>query len=89
MTTTWLLAAGVFLLAVLFMSVGVILSNRRITGSCGGLAGLQDETGRTLCDACTNPAPECQGKEDAQSCAADAGDDEHEDASAREASHSS
>ena len=67
MTTTWLLAAGIFLLAVLFMSVGVILSNRRITGSCGGLAGMQDETGRTLCDACTNPAPECQGKDDAQS----------------------
>lgn len=70
MTTTWLIAAGVFLIAVLLMSVGVIFSNRRITGSCGGLAGLRDERGRTLCDACSNPAPECQGKEDAQSRAA-------------------
>jgi thiamine biosynthesis lipoprotein len=34
--------------------------NRCITGSCGGLAGLKDEHGRTQCEACTNPAPECQ-----------------------------
>ncbi|MCA9068082.1 MAG: FAD:protein FMN transferase, partial [Planctomycetaceae bacterium] len=64
MTTTWLIAAGVFLLAVALMSVGVIFSNRRITGSCGGLAGLKDDSGRTLCDACTNPAPECRGPEE-------------------------
>ena len=75
MTTTWLIAAGVFLLAVLLMSVGVIFSNRRITGSCGGLAGLRDEQGRTLCDACSNPAPECQGKDDAQ--AREAASSEH------------
>ena len=65
--TTWLIAAGVFLIAVLLMSVGVMFSNRRISGSCGGLANLRDESGRTLCDACTNPAPECQGNPEAES----------------------
>lgn len=65
MTTTWLITVGVFLLAVALMSVGVIFSNRRITGSCGGLAGMKDDRGHTLCDACTNPAPECRGPEDA------------------------
>ena len=65
MLTTWLIAAGVFLMAIVLMSVGVILSNRRIKGSCGGLAGLRDSSGRTLCEACTNPAPDCQGPEDA------------------------
>ncbi len=66
MTTTWLIAAGVFLIAILLMSVGVIFSNRRIAGSCGGLAGMRDEHGNTLCGACSNPAPECQGQEDAE-----------------------
>lgn len=65
MLTTWLIAAGVFVLAVLLMAVGVILSNRRIAGSCGGLAGMRDSSGRTLCEACTDPAPDCQGPEDA------------------------
>lgn len=67
MATTWLIAAGVFLIAVLLMSVGVIFKNRCLSGSCGGLSGMRDEQGRTLCEACTNPAPECQGEEDAES----------------------
>jgi FAD:protein FMN transferase len=76
LTTTWLIAAGVFLLAVLLMAVGVIFSNRSIKGSCGGLAGMRDEQGKTLCDACSNPAPECQGPEDAKSRTAGAADSE-------------
>ena len=56
-----IIALAVFLLAVAGMAIGVILSNRRLKGSCGGLANLRDSTGKTLCDACTNPSPECAG----------------------------
>ena len=54
--------SAVFALALSGMAIGVILSNRRLKGSCGGLANLRDSSGRTLCDACTNPSPECQGE---------------------------
>jgi len=57
---TFALAAVVFGLAVAGMSVGVIVANRRLRGSCGGLAGLKDEQGNPLCDACTQPAKECR-----------------------------
>ncbi len=59
--TTFVLVLVVFAVALAGMSIGVIVSNRRLKGSCGGLAGLTDERGNTLCDACTNPAPTCSG----------------------------
>ena len=58
--STFLLAAAVFGVAILGMSIGVILAGRRLRGSCGGLAGLKDERGNPLCDACTNPAEKCE-----------------------------
>ena len=57
-----IVAIAVFGLALSGMAIGVILSNRRLKGSCGGLANLRDSTGKTLCDACTNPSPECRGE---------------------------
>lgn len=56
---TFLLALVVFGMAVIGLALGVIVSNRRLRGSCGGLAGMQDEHGRAICDACSNPAEEC------------------------------
>ncbi|MBI2504177.1 MAG: (Na+)-NQR maturation NqrM [Candidatus Latescibacteria bacterium] len=32
------------------MAVGVIFSNRRLKGSCGGLGSMVDENGRPLCE---------------------------------------
>ena len=58
---TILIAAMVFAVALTGMAIGVIVSNRRLKGSCGGMANLRDAQGRTLCDACTNPAPDCSG----------------------------
>ena len=52
----------VFGVAMVGMAIGVIVSNRRIKGSCGGLAGMKDEQGRSICDACTNPSPDCRGE---------------------------
>ena len=44
----FLVTTGIFLIAVGGMSVGVIISNRRIQGSCGGLANMKDSDGKTM-----------------------------------------
>jgi hypothetical protein len=59
--TTILLATCIFALALLGMSVGVLFGNRRIKGSCGGVAGLDDGKGKVHCGACRSPSPSCQG----------------------------
>jgi len=59
---TILIAMVVFALALTGMAIGVILSNRRLRGSCGGLANAQDSQGRTLCELCPHPKPECRGE---------------------------
>ena len=50
---TFLSALIVFALAITGMAVGVIFSNRRITGSCGGLNAI---TGTDRCGMCGRPA---------------------------------
>lgn len=47
----------VFLLVVAGMSVGVIFSNRRITGSCGGLSAIP---GADRCGVCGRDLREAQ-----------------------------
>ncbi len=59
---TFLITLAVFLAAMGAMAAGVIFSNRQIKGSCGGLAGMKDGDGNSLCQLCTTPSPECQGK---------------------------
>jgi len=56
------IAFVVFALAVAGMAIGVTLSNRRLKGSCGGLANLRDEEGNLMCEACTHPSTDCQGE---------------------------
>jgi len=58
----FLITLFVFAIAMAGMAVGVLLSNRRIKGSCGGLAGFKDSQGNSICDACTKPSPDCSGK---------------------------
>ena len=53
------IAAGVFGLVMLGMAVGVILSNRRIKGSCGGLANMRDADGESSCMACGGSPSDC------------------------------
>ena len=54
-----LISISVFALAISGMAIGVIISNRRLKGSCGGLAGRQDHEGNSMCEMCTDPSPEC------------------------------
>ena len=62
-TAIFLAALLVFGLAVAGMAIGVILSNRRLKGTCGGLSSMGDSAGGPLCQFCTNPSPECIGPE--------------------------
>lgn len=60
--TTFLITLAAFAIALTGMAIGVIISNRRIKGSCGGLAGFKDDQGNSICEACTKPSPECRGE---------------------------
>lgn len=64
----FLVTLGIFLIAVAAMAIGVIVSNRRIQGSCGGLANMKDSQGRTMCDMCTHPSPDCSGDPSVEDC---------------------
>ncbi|MEM7233573.1 MAG: (Na+)-NQR maturation NqrM [Planctomycetota bacterium] len=44
----------VFASVIAGMAVGVIFSNRRIRGSCGGLSAWKDELGKPMCEACAD-----------------------------------
>ena len=82
-----LFSMAVFALALLGMSLGVIFSNRRIRGSCGGLADIRAKHSHSMCEVCSsNPVPDCtvptegicrhrdpnQDRTDLQACAGDA-----------------
>lgn len=60
--TEFLIAFAVFAVAIAGMAIGVIVRGKCIQGSCGGLANMQDDSGRSICEACTNPSPECRGE---------------------------
>ncbi len=62
MWLTFLFAGIIFAVALTGMAIGVIISNRRLKGSCGGLANIKDSQGNTVCDGCTNPSPDCAGE---------------------------
>ena len=49
----------IFSLALAGMSIGVILGNRKLKGSCGGLANMKDDQGNPLCSMCETPPDDC------------------------------
>ena len=64
-------ATGVlFLIAVGGMAIGVLVSNRRIKGSCGGLASMPGNEGKSICELCTTPPEDCMNDELRQQMAA-------------------
>lgn len=63
MIQTFLIAVAVFAISVAAMAIGALMGKGRIRGTCGGLANLRDTQGSTICDACSDPQPECTGKQ--------------------------
>ena len=57
--TLFLSALVVFALVMAAMAVGVIIGNRRITGSCGGLANLQAAGDEPMCECGARPGDAC------------------------------
>jgi thiamine biosynthesis lipoprotein len=56
-------ALVIFLLAVTGMSIGVLLKNRELKGSCGGLASMPGQDGKSICELCTIPKDQCSKPE--------------------------
>lgn len=50
----------VFLIITIAMSVGVIFSGKKISGSCGGIANQTDGEGNVSCGLCSNPSDACK-----------------------------
>ncbi|MEZ6061178.1 MAG: FAD:protein FMN transferase [Planctomycetaceae bacterium] len=56
-------AAVLFLLAIGGMSIGVLVKNRELKGSCGGLAAMPGSDGRSMCELCSTPREDCVNDE--------------------------
>jgi hypothetical protein len=57
--TLFLSALVVFGVVMAGMAIGVIVSNRRITGSCGGLANMSTDDGEPMCECGARPGDSC------------------------------
>ncbi len=56
-------ALAIFLLAVTGMAVGVLVKNRQLKGSCGGLSSMPGQDGKSICELCTVPKDQCTNPE--------------------------
>lgn len=57
-------AAGIiFVVAITGMSIGTILQNKQLKGSCGGLASMPGSEGKSICELCTAPKDQCTNAE--------------------------
>jgi thiamine biosynthesis lipoprotein len=70
--TPFVAAIGIFLLAMVGMAVGVIFRNKALKGSCGGLASMPGNDGKSICELCTTPRDECVNAEIREQLAAQA-----------------
>ena len=54
----------VFGVVMAAMAIGVIFSNRRIAGSCGGLANMKTEDGEPMCECGARVGESCGAEPD-------------------------
>ena len=45
------------------MSIGVLVRNRELKGSCGGIAAMAGQDGHSACDLCAIPKDQCREPE--------------------------
>lgn len=61
--TTFFVVLGFFCVFIALMATGVIFSNKRIAGSCGGLNKISfNEQGEKVCGVCGIPAEQMAAK---------------------------
>ena len=60
--STFFLTPLVFGIFFICLAVGVIFSNKRLKGSCGGLANMTGEDGKSMCEICPNNESSCENK---------------------------
>ena len=60
--STFLLTPLVFGIFFMCLAVGVIFSNKRLKGSCGGLANMTGDDGKSMCEICPNNESSCESK---------------------------
>jgi FAD:protein FMN transferase len=56
-------ALGIFMVAIAGMAIGVLVKNRELKGSCGGLAAMSGEDDHSACELCTVPKDQCVNSE--------------------------
>ena len=55
--TTFIFASIVVILSILGLSLGLILNNKPLQGSCGGMSNLDSDLECTICGANPNECP--------------------------------
>ena len=53
----------VFGFSMLAMSIGVLIANRRLRGTCGGMSAVTDRHDNIVCSLCTLPSDDCVNDE--------------------------
>ncbi len=63
---TFLAALLVFAAAFIGLAIGVIMSDRCLKGTCGGMNNIPGQQGKSACDVCLSIKSTSRPEEDAQ-----------------------
>ena len=57
--TIFIAALVAFGLVMVGMAIGVMVTGRRLAGSCGGLSNMKDRLGEPMCECGSKPGESC------------------------------